>query len=139
MSDDSGSFAGILPPKADPGQPLAGRGRREDRVDERAETDFRVFFTDGQYLEGEGTALDLSKSGCRVHCPCDLPEGAVIELWLFMPNYDWPLRVERALVRWKGEEEFGLQFLSLRPSQRERLRQFIRLCAFPLDKSRPSQ
>lgn len=112
---------------------------RQDRVHDRADTDFRVFFTDGQDLEGEGTVLDISRSGCRMHCPCDLKQGATVELWLFMPNYDWPLRVERALVRWKEEAEFGLEFLKLRPSQRERLRQFIRVRATALHKPRTWQ
>lgn len=126
MSDDHGTFAGTLSAETDAGVPSPCVPRREDRGNERAPTDFRVFFTDGQSVEGEGTVLDISKSGCRVHCPCDLEEGASLELWLFMPNYDWPLRVEQAVVRWKGGEQFGLDFLNLRLSQRERLRQFLR-------------
>lgn len=126
MKEDRANISGTLSPEADASSTLLARGCREDRVNARAATDFRVFFTDGQYLEGEGTVLDISKSGCRVHCPCDLEEGASLELWLFIPNYDWPLRVERAVVRWKDGEQFGLDFLNLRPSQRERLRQFLR-------------
>lgn len=126
MKDDSGNVSGSLAPKADAGQTSAVQRRREDRVHERTDTDFRAFFTDGQYLEGEGTVLDISKSGCRVQCPCELKQGSIIELWLFMPNYEWPLRIERALVRWAKGEEFGLEFANLRPSQRERLRQFLR-------------
>ncbi len=138
MKDDR-NFAGTLPPEADTSAPSLLHRRREGRVDERAATDFRVFFTDGQYLEEEGTALDISKSGCRVRCPCALEQGTMLEVWLFMPDYDWPLRVERAVVRWKDEEEFGLEFMNLRPSQRERLRQLLRQDSGPLAKPRTWQ
>lgn len=138
MKDDR-NFAGTLPPEADASAPSSLTRRLEDRVGERAATDFRVFFTDGQYLEEEGTVLEISKSGCRVRCPCVLEEGTTLEVWLFMPDYDWPLRVERAVVRWKDDEEFGLQFPNLRPSQRERLRQFLRQDSGPLAKPRTWQ
>lgn len=139
MKDDSGNSSGTVAPKADATQPSLLQTRREDRVHDRADTDFRAFFTDGQYLEGEGTVLDISKSGCRVLCPCDLKEGTTVEVWLFMPNYEWPLRIERALVRWTEGEEFGLQFLTLRPAQRERLRHFLRQHSAPLSNPRTWQ
>ncbi len=139
MKDDSGKVSGTLAPKADAGQSSLLQRRLEDRVHDRSDTDFRAFFTDGQYVEGEGTVLDISKSGCRVQCPCELKQGATVEVWLFMPNYEWPLRIEQALVRWKDGEEFGLQFLSLRPSQRERLRQFLQQRLRPLNKPRTWQ
>ncbi len=139
MKDDSGKVSGTLAPKADAGQSSLLQRRLEDRVHDRSDTDFRAFFTDGQYVEGEGTVLDISKSGCRVQCPCELKQGVTVEVWLFMPNYEWPLRIEQALVRWKDGEEFGLQFLSLRPSQRERLRQFLQQRLRPLNKPRTWQ
>ncbi len=139
MKDDSGKVSGTLAPKADAGQSSLLQRRLEDRVHDRSDTDFRAFFTDGQYVEGEGTVLDISKSGCRVQCPCELKQGVTVEVWLFMPNYEWPLRIEQALVRWKDGEEFGLQFLSLRPSQRERLRQFLQQRLRPLSKPRTWQ
>ncbi len=139
MKDDSGKFSGTLAPKPDAGPSSLLQRRLEDRVHDRSDTDFRAFFTDGQYVEGEGTVLDISKSGCRVQCPCELKQGATVEVWLFMPNYEWPLRIEQALVRWKDGEEFGLQFLSLRPSQRERLRQFLQQRLRPLNKPRTWQ
>lgn len=139
MKDDSGKFSGALAPKPDAGPSSLLERRVEDRVHDRSDTDFRAFFTDGQYVEGEGTVLDISKSGCRVQCPCELKQGVTVEVWLFMPNYEWPLRIEQALVRWKDGEEFGLQFLSLRPSQRERLRQFLQQRLRPLNKPRTWQ
>ncbi len=139
MKDDSGKVSGTLAPKADAGPSSLLQRRLEDRVHDRSDTDFRAFFTDGQYVEGEGTVLDISKSGCRVQCPCELKQGVTVEVWLFMPNYEWPLRIEQALVRWKDGEEFGLQFLSLRPSQRERLRQFLQQRLRPLNKPRTWQ
>jgi hypothetical protein len=41
---------------------------------------------------------------------------------LFLPDHEWELKLERAVVRWIEGKTFGLEFLSLRPAQRERIR-----------------
>ena len=84
----------------------------------------RIFFAGGM-TEGEGTITDLSKAGCKVHCETTVEIGMTLELSFFMPDHPWPLKVDRAVVRWIQGEVFGVEFLNMKPSQRERLRLFI--------------
>ena len=91
----------------------------------RIHAGFRIFFS-GESYEGEGTVTDLSREGCGVECETDIVMGTNLEIWLFMPDYDWPLKIEQAEVRWRVAEKFGLEFLVIRPSQRQRLRTMVR-------------
>lgn len=86
----------------------------------RAMTHLRIFFSDG-YLEGEGTVLDLSLCGCKVQCPTEVRPPTSLALWLFMPGYASPLKLDQTEVRWKQGDVFGVEFLRLSQSQRTRL------------------
>ena len=85
---------------------------------------FRTFFSSGAE-EGEGTARDLSKLGCRVESATVFPVGTEVEVWLFSPDFDWPLKVDKAVIRWTATESFGAEFLEVGTVQRERLRRLI--------------
>lgn len=95
-----------------------------ERKSSRHPANIRVFFTDGT-LEGEGTARDVSKHGCRVVSDTQPTVGLECEVWLFSPDFGWPLKVENAVVRWAGADAFGLEFLAVGGAQRERLRRLI--------------
>ncbi|MGQ0694357.1 MAG: PilZ domain-containing protein [Nitrospiraceae bacterium] len=94
---------------------------RIERKAPRFLTQVRIFFTAGE-KEGEGVVLDISKGGCRVRCESDLSVGTEIDAQIYFPDYDWPLKVQRAIVRWINVDVFGIEFLDLLPAQRERLR-----------------
>ena len=49
----------------------------------------------------------------------------ILELTIFLPDYDWQLRLDRSVVRWVRGQTFGLEFQDLRPVQRERLRRLV--------------
>jgi len=66
--------------------------------------------------------LDLSKSGCRVDCESEIVKDTDVAAWIYSPDYDWPLKIERAVVRWVLPKVFGLEFLEILPAQKERLR-----------------
>lgn len=87
----------------------------------RLKAKLRIFFS-GDGIEGEGTVLDLSKSGCRVDCESEIVKDTNVAAWIYSPDYEWPLKIERAVVRWASPEMFGLEFLEIRPAQKERLR-----------------
>jgi hypothetical protein len=97
---------------------------RTRRQAARVRMHVRIFFTT-EGIEGEGVVLDLTKSGCRVQCEGEISVGAEIEAHIYSPDYDWPLKVRRAIVRWTKAGEFGVEFLELLPAQRERLRRFL--------------
>jgi len=93
----------------------------QDRKSTRLKAKLRIFFSGGG-VEGEGTVLDLSKSGCRVDCESEIVKDAAVAAWIYSPDYDWPLKIERAVVRWVSPKVFGLEFVEILPAQRERLR-----------------
>lgn len=84
---------------------------------------FRIFFSGGT-VEGEGTVTDISKTGCKVECDTEVQPGIDLELHVFLPDHNWPMKVEQATVRWVRGRTFGLEFTNLRPTERERLRRF---------------
>ena len=68
---------------------------------------------------------DLSKGGCCVESGTLAPKGMELRVSLFMPDFTWPMKVERAVVRWVKRTTFGVEFLSVQSSHRERLNRFI--------------
>ena len=94
---------------------------RIERKAPRFLTQVRIFLAAGD-IEGEGVVLDLSKGGCRVQCEAELSAGSEITAQIYFPDYAWPLKVQRAIVRWIKADVFGIEFLELLPAQRERLR-----------------
>ncbi|TKS60138.1 MAG: hypothetical protein EWM72_01603 [Nitrospira sp.] len=49
----------------------------------------------------------------------------ILELSIFLPDYDWRLHIDRSVVRWVHGQTCGLEFQSLRPVHRERLRLLV--------------
>jgi hypothetical protein len=92
-----------------------------ERKTPRYQMQVRIFFVSGS-LEGEGVVQNLSKGGCCVISETQAPEGAEVNAWIYFPDYERPLKVDQAVVRWTKPNQFGLQFLAMQPAQRERLR-----------------
>jgi hypothetical protein len=92
-----------------------------ERKTPRYQMQVRIFFASGSE-EGEGVVQNLSKGGCCVTSETTVPEGAEFNAWIYFPDHEWPLKIERAVVRWTKADQFGLQFLELQPAQKERLR-----------------
>jgi PilZ domain len=97
---------------------------QKPRIAARHKLNCRVFFSSGA-LEGEGLVNDLSKTGCKIQCQTVPEAGATVKADLFLPDYPRPLKVERGLVRWVKADTFGLEFVDIQASQRERLRVFL--------------
>jgi hypothetical protein len=97
----------------------------KDRRGRRLKLSCRLFFFGQDDFEGEGRALDISTSGCRASSSVALQVGGVLRLSLFLPDHNWPLRVDEAIVRWVNGQQFGLEFTSIRLAQRERLRALV--------------
>jgi hypothetical protein len=97
---------------------------QKPRIATRIKLTCRAFFVSGG-LEGEGLVNDLSKTGCQIQCQTVPDAGATLKVDLFLPDYPRPLRIERAVVRWVKGERFGVEFVEVQASQRERLRLFL--------------
>lgn len=79
----------------------------------------------GTVVEGTGTLLDLSLGGCRVEAPIAVEQHLLVELRIYVPDLDWPLMVDGAVVQWAKENTFALRFLRLRQSENNRLARVI--------------
>jgi len=51
--------------------------------------------------------------------------GTTLRLSLFLHDQQWPVRIDRAMVRWVNGNSFGLEFAEIRSTQRERIRAII--------------
>lgn len=79
----------------------------------------------GQSPSDDAVVLDISVGGCRVHSTTPVQAGSEVDLQIALPNQLAPFAVERALVRWAREKEFGVSFTSLRQDERECLRRLV--------------
>ena len=103
----------------------SGKGHcREKRLQPRFTAQFRSTFTSGQ-REGRGKTLDLSDGGCRIETDKTVDIGASFECRIYAPGLDWPLRVDLARVRWVKGNVFGLEFLTIKPGEKLKLRKVI--------------
>jgi hypothetical protein len=97
----------------------------ERRATPRFRVLFRSSFSAGSQLEGEGTLMDLSLGGCRVHSMTRMSLDGSLELRIYVPGLDWPLMVDSAAVRWAEASAFGLAFRRVRDPEQVRLRQVL--------------
>ena len=73
----------------------------------------------------EGRVINLSVPGCGVESPMSVSVGEYLGLRLFLFNEEAGIYVPRAIVRWKHQMRFGLEFLLWEETDRQRLTQFI--------------
>jgi|SRR5215467_14856894 len=79
----------------------------------------------GTVVEGRGTVIDLSLGGCRVEAPIVVEPHLLVELRIYLPDLEWPLMVDAAVVQWVQGGTFGLRFLRLRQDEEDRLAQVL--------------
>jgi hypothetical protein len=96
------------------------------RIVPRYRVQFRTIVSvSGTAIEGRGTIIDLSLGGCRVEAPLNVQPSILLELRIYIPELDWPLMVDGAVVRWVKGHTFGLRFLRLRRTEADRLAEVI--------------
>jgi len=78
-----------------------------------------------EHTEGEGTLLDLSLGGCRLHCDIPLEISGRYHLILQVSKKPRPIIVEAAVVRWTQECIHGLKFTSLQSTHESHLRELL--------------
>lgn len=95
------------------------------RATPRFRVQFRTTFSASPKLEGTGIMLNLSAGGCRIEGLLTPEPGLSLELRIYVPDIEWPLMIEGSGVQWVNGHTSGLDFVRLRDSERERLRQVI--------------
>ena len=78
-----------------------------------------------EHTEGEGTLIELSLGGCRLHSDIPLKIGERYHLILQVAKKPRPIIVEAAVVRWTHENTYGLKFTSMQSIHESRLRELL--------------
>lgn len=72
-----------------------------------------------------GRLMNVSVPGCGVESPMSVSVGDYLGLRLFLFDEEAAIYVPRAIVRWKHQIRFGLQFLVWEEADRQRLTEFV--------------
>ena len=85
----------------------------------------RFSATDSFQHVGDGIALDLSESGCKLRSTQVLPVGSFLDLYLTVPETSRPVLISEVRVIWAARNEYGIEFLRVTARERTRLRHFL--------------
>jgi len=107
------------------GQSVMDMKTPERRATPRFRVQFRNTLSASTKLDGTGIMLDLSMGGCRIESPVTVEPGFSLKLSIYVPDVDWPLMIEAASVQWVSDQMFGLAFIRIRDTERQRLEQVI--------------
>ena len=96
------------------------------RAAQRASVQVMVRFSaTDRFQLGNGMALDLSETGCKI---CDteiLSTGGSWALYLTISETSRPVLISEVRVAWAEENEYGIEFLHVTARELTRLRRFI--------------
>ena len=98
----------------------------EQRTNLRFRAQFRSSFSSVAMVGGEGSLLDLSVRGCRVESPIDVKPGAALEVRIDVGEYEPPIQIQAAVVRWARERQFGLEFEVIAPTEWSHLQHIVK-------------
>ena len=87
----------------------------------------------GESCDGVGTVTNLSKRGWKVNSNWTVSPGTYLALWVSPPDYEWPMKVNLAVVRWSRGQEFGLEIMDMRPEEQERHQRFVSILEMILE------
>jgi hypothetical protein len=81
--------------------------------------------------DSQGTAIvyNLGMGGCKLVTDRPLTIGGMLSLCLQVPKHTGAITVRMATVRWTLRYEFGIEFLGMEESERERLARFLQSLA----------
>lgn len=95
----------------------------EQRQQARFKVEFPLIFS-GDHV-GRGTVYNLGVGGCKIISESVVSTGDILNIQLSLPAIMPPVLVHAATVRWTMGGEFGVDFLGMQESERDRLAQFI--------------
>ena len=96
----------------------------EQRKHPRYQFQCEIWFP-GKVESVAGTVSNLAVGGCKVESEASVFIGMYLPVQLCLPGQEATLKVDQAVVRWAREQEFGLEFISMRPEEEERLRDVV--------------
>ena len=85
-------------------------------------------------LRYTGSVKDISQKGCRIESVIRPFTGMQLELQIQPVGETTPITISNAAIRWTGTHSIGVEFLSLAPSEQERLNRVLAQFAPPSGK-----
>jgi hypothetical protein len=79
-----------------------------------------VYATDNG-SHSDGTAINLSRGGCAIRSSSPVERGDYLQLLIFPSPNQGHIEVVSAPVRWATREQFGVEFMTLQPTDVARL------------------
>jgi hypothetical protein len=76
-------------------------------------------------LRYNASVKDLSLRGCRLESIVQPFTGMQVELLIELPGEPTPIHISRGAVRWSSSQGIGVEFLTVAPSEQERLKKMI--------------
>ncbi len=96
----------------------------EHRKHPRYQFQCEIWFP-GKVESVAGTVSNLAVGGCKVVSEASVFIGMYLALEICPPGQEATLKVDQAAVRWARKGEFGLEFISMRPEEEERLHDVV--------------
>jgi hypothetical protein len=106
------------------GLPPESRHREYERILARFPVSYHTTYGQDQ-IQGEGTAIGLSIRGCAFTTDKRLRAGAFLRLQLHATQGERPIAIDVAVVRSTVKTRVGLEFLTIRDEEDQRLRRVI--------------
>ena len=98
----------------------------EGRKHTRFAVQLPVSFSGEQISDG-GTILNVSAEGCAITSDTVAGVAVYLEMTMQLREREEPVQVDLAAVRWVAATRFGVEFIKIRPEERERLRKFVKM------------
>lgn len=94
------------------------------RIRPRIGVDYAATFT-GDHLSGAGTLTNLTISGAEIQSAVDCPIDAHLCLRIQSSGARPPIVVTLAVVRWKREDRFGVEFVRFEGQSKPQLEDML--------------
>jgi hypothetical protein len=95
----------------------------EGERQERKEVQLPVSFIGD--AKGGGTVRNLSSDGCKIESESQILETQLLVLRISVPHEISPIVIDVAAVRWSKSSTFGVQFMSMKEAEQQRLDRYL--------------
>ena len=90
---------------------------------ERKEVQLPVSFIGD--ARGDGTVRNLSSDGCKIETENQIVVAQLLVLRISVPHDSSPIVIDVAAVRWSKSLTCGVQFLSIKKAEQQRLDRYL--------------
>jgi hypothetical protein len=79
----------------------------------------------GNGINSQGRILNLSTAGCRGLSQGVIRRDALLRVLIDVPGFLAPIQVDRAIIRWSSDNEFGVEFVGISFDDQQRLHELL--------------